>query len=401
MTNSTSIGNTILHVDMDAFYASVEQRENPSLVGKPVVVGGSADGRGVVAAASYEARAYGIHSAMSARRAKQLCPHAVFIKPRIDFYADVSKQIRHIFEQFSPLVEPISLDEAFLDVSGTEKLLGPALSIGRDIKRQIRNQLGLVASVGIAPNKFLAKIASDLEKPDALVVVAPDRIQSFLDPLPVGRIWGVGKVSVESLRRISITTIGQLRQLPKETLIQLFGASGEHYWLLAQGIDQRRVVPDREAKSISSETTFAEDIVELDSLNAWLITLVEQVSRRLRNHSLKGRTVELKVRFSDFKSLTRSMTLEQSSDITAELLQAAQELLEKRIPEKHLPVRLLGFGVSNFDQSNMTQLVLFDEPAREQQRSLDIATDEIAKKFGKGAIHRAATPKSPKDRSIH
>jgi DNA polymerase-4 len=286
------------------------------------------------------------------------------------------------------------------DPAGTEKLLGPALKIGHDIKRQIRDELGLVASVGIAPNKFLAKIASDLEKPDALVVVAPDRIQSFLDPLPVGRIWGVGKVSAESLRRISITTIGQLRQLPKETLIQLFGASGEHYWLLAQGIDERRVVPDREAKSISSETTFAEDIVELESLNAWLITLVEQVSRRLRNHSLKGRTVELKVRFSDFKSLTRSMTLEQSTDITAELLHAARELLEKRIPEKHLPVRLLGFGVSNFDQSNMTQLLLFDEPAREQQRSLDIATDEIAKKFGKGAIHRAATPKSPKDRSV-
>ena len=401
MTNSTSIGNTILHVDMDAFYASVEQRENPSLVGKPVVVGGSADGRGVVAAASYEARVYGIHSAMSARRAIQLCPHAIFIRPRIDFYVDVSRRIRNIFEQFSPLVEPISLDEAFLDVSGTEKLLGSALKIGRDIKRQIRDELGLVASVGIAPNKFLAKIASDLEKPDALVVVAPDRIQSFLDPLPVGRIWGVGKVSAESLRRISITTIGQLRQLPKETLIQLFGASGEHYWLLAQGIDQRKVVPDREAKSISSETTFAEDIVELESLNAWLITLVEQVSRRLRNHSLKGRTVELKVRFSDFKSLTRSMTLEQSTDITAELLHAARELLEKRVPEKHLPVRLLGFGVSNFDQSNMTQLLLFDEPAREQQRSLDIATDEIAKKFGKGAIHRAATPKSPKDRSIH
>jgi DNA polymerase-4 len=380
----------ILHVDMDAFYASVEQRENPALIGKPVVVGGTADGRGVVAAASYEARAFGIHSAMPARRAKQLCEHAVFIRPRIDLYAQVSMQIRNILEQYTPLVEPLSLDEAFLDVTGTERLLGPALHLGRQIKKRILDELGLVASVGIAPNKFLAKIASDLEKPDALVVVEADQVQTFLDPLPVGRIWGVGKVSVESLKRISITTIGQLRQLPKDTLSQLFGSSGEHYWLLAQGIDPRRVIPDREAKSISNETTFEQDIVESDSLKAWLVVLVEQVARRLRNQNRKGRTLELKVRFSDFKSLTRSVTLDQASDITAEFLQAGLEMLEHRLPKHHLPVRLLGFGVSGFDHSEFVQMSLFDEPDREQQKSLDVATDEIAKKFGKGAIHRAA-----------
>jgi DNA polymerase IV len=380
----------ILHVDMDAFYASVEQREAPSLRGKPVVVGGSADGRGVVAAASYEARAFGIHSAMSARHAKQLCPHAVFIQPRIELYAQVSKQLREILEQYTPIVEPLSFDEAFLDVSGTERLLGSAESIGRKLKNQIFQELQLVASVGIAPNKFLAKIASDLEKPNGLVVVPPGEIKSFLDPLPVGRIWGIGKVSTESLRRLSINTIGQLSHLSIETLVHLFGTAGEHYKLLSQGIDHRKVVPDRVSKSISSETTFQHDIHEFDCLKAWLVVLVEQVARRLRNHHRQGRAIELKVRFSDFKSITRSKTLEFATDITSELLSAGLDLLKHRLPQNHLPVRLLGFGVGSFDRSADTQLSLFDESERMQQRNLDIATDEIAKKFGKSAIHRAA-----------
>jgi len=379
----------ILHIDMDAFYASVEQRDDPSLLGKPVVVGGSAEGRGVVAASSYEARKFGIHSAMSAYRAKQLCPHAVFIRPRIDHYAAVSQQIRHVFEEFTPLIEPLSLDEAFLDVTGSESLLGPASQMGLQIKKLIRDRLSLTASVGVAPNKFIAKIASDLKKPDGFVVVTSDQIQDFLDPLPVGRIWGVGKVTEQVFKRFAIATIGQLRQLSRESLKDLFGASGEHYWQLSHGIDNRSVVPDREAKSISNETTFSEDITDLEDLKAWLVTLVEQVSRRLRNHDRLGRTVELKIRFSDFKSLTRSLTLNSSTNITCELLAAGLELLCNRIPKNHLPIRLIGFGVSHLDQPGMMQLQLFDETEREQQRSLDKVADEIAKKFGKHALHRA------------
>ncbi len=385
----------ILHMDMDAFYASVEQRDNPSLLGKPVVVGGSADGRGVVAASSYEARKFGVYSAMSAHRAKQLCPNAVFIRPRIDHYASVSRQIRKILEEFTPLIEPLSLDEAFLDVTGSESLLGSAVEIAQQIKTRVRDQLHLTASIGVAPNKFLAKIASDLEKPNGFVVVTADHIQSFLDPLPVGRIWGVGKVTSQVFKRFAISTIGQLRQLSRETLRDLFGASGEHYWLLSHGIDNRPVVTDREAKSISNETTFSEDIRDLEDLKAWLVSLVEQVAGRLRDHNRTGRTIDLKIRFSDFKTLTRSLTLSTSTNITSELLEAGIELLCNRLPKDHLPVRLIGFGVSQLDEPGMVQLQLFDQVERKQQRSLDKVADQIAKKFGKHALHRAAGIKKP------
>ena len=387
----------ILHIDMDAFYASVEQRDDPSLVGKPVIVGGSAEGRGVVAASSYEARKFGIYSAMSAFRARQLCPNAVFIRPRIDHYAAVSQQLHQIFEEFTPLIEPLSLDEAFLDVTGSESLMGPASQIGQQIKTLVRERLQLNASVGVAPNKFVAKIASDLEKPNAFVVVLPDQVQAFLDPLPVGRIWGVGKMTAQVFKRFAISTIGQLRQLSKATLIELFGNSGEHYWRLSHGIDDSPVVPDREAKSISNETTFAEDISDVEMLKAWLVTLVELVGRRLRNHNRTSRTIELKIRFSDFKSLTRSLTLGNPTNITSELLEAGKELLCNRLPTNHLPVRLIGIGVSNLDQTRMMQLQLFDESEREQQRSLDKVADEIARKFGKHALHRAAGIKRKDD----
>lgn len=378
----------ILHVDMDAFYASVEQRDDPSLVGKAVIVGGSAEGRGVVAAANYEARKFGVHSAMAAAQAKRLCPSAVFLKPRIGHYASVSRQIREIFEQYTPLVEPLSLDEAFLDVRGSEALFGPAAEIGRRIKRQIRTELRLVASVGVAPTKFVAKIASDLQKPDGFVVVNPQEVQGFLDPLPVGRLWGVGQVTGRTFARLGIRTIGQLRQLPMPTVQQLFGTAGEHYWRLSQGIDERRVVPDREAKSISHETTFAEDIADGELLRAWLVELVEQVARRLRRHGLKGRTVELKVRYADFKTISRSLTLPEPSHTTQELLAAGLELLTQRLPTGNLAVRLLGFGVTRFDESGGTQQLLFDEPERSRNRELDRVADQITSKFGKRAIHR-------------
>ncbi len=380
----------ILHVDMDAFYASVEQRDDPTLVGKPVIVGGSAEGRGVVAAANYEARKFGVHSAMTAAQAKRLCPNAVFLKPRIDHYAQVSRQIREIFEQFTPLVEPLSLDEAFLDVRGSVPLFGPAAEIGRRIKQQIRSELRLVASVGVAPTKFVAKIASDLQKPDGFVVVSAAEVRGFLDPLPVGRLWGVGKVTGRTFARLGIRTIGQLRQLPLPTVHELFGNAGEHYWQLAQGIDDRRVVPDREAKSISHETTFTEDIADVELLRAWLVELVEQVARRLRRHGFKGRTVELKVRYADFKTISRSLTLAEPSHTTQELLAAGLELLTQRLPPRSLPVRLLGFGVTKFDESGETQQLLFDRPERERNRELDRVADQITSKFGKHALHRGA-----------
>jgi len=382
----------ILHVDMDAFYASVEERDDPLLVGKAVIVGGTAEGRGVVAAANYEARKFGVHSAMAASRAVRLCPHATFIRPRMDRYAEVSRQVRSIFEEFTPLVEPLSLDEAFLDATGSEPLFGSSAEIGRQIKNRIRTDLHLIASVGVAPNKFLSKIASDLRKPDGFVVVEQGEVQEFLDPLPVGRIWGVGKVTGQDFDRLGIRTIGELRQLSLESLQQLFGSSGEHYWRLSHGLDERKVIPDREAKSISHETTFAEDIADYGELQAWLVELVEQVARRLRRHELKGRTVELKVRFADFRTITRSATLAEPTNITHELLVAGSELLRTKLPAGHSPVRLLGFGVKGFDDTGRSQRQLFDEPVRERQRQLDEVADQIAGKFGKAAIRRGGGP---------
>lgn len=378
----------ILHVDMDAFYASVEERDDPSLVGHPVIVGGSAEGRGVVCAANYVARQFGVHSAMPAAQARRLCPQAVFLKPRMDYYAQVSTQIRAIFESFTPLVEPLSLDEAFLDCTGSESLFGPSAQIGRTIKQRIRAELRLVASVGVAPNKFLAKIASDLRKPDGFVVVEPDQVQVFLDPLPVGRLWGVGKVTGRVFERLAIRTIGQLRQLPVATLEELFGSSGRHYWDLAHGIDARPVVPDREAKSVSHETTFATDIADDELLRAWLVELVEQVARRLRRHGIEGRAVELKVRLADFTTLTRSLTLPRPTNVTQELLDAGLELLTTRLSTRRLPVRLLGFGAHRLGEAGPVQQQLFDQPERERQRELDRVADQIAAKFGKTGLRR-------------
>jgi DNA polymerase-4 len=316
----------ILHVDMDAFYASVEERDRPELVGKPVIVGGTPEGRGVVAAANYVARRFGVHSAMPAVTAHRLCPRGIFLRPRMDYYAEVSDQIRGIFEKYTPLVEPLSLDEAFLDVTGSERLFGPAHDIGRMIKQEIRERLRLVASVGVAPNKFLAKIASDLKKPDGFVVVEPDQVQEFLDPLPVGWLWGVGKVTGQVFEKLGIHRIGQLRQMSVELLRHHFGSSGDHLWELAQGIDDRPVVPEQEAKSISHETTFARDLEDPEIMRAWLLELSEQVGCRLRRHGLKGRTVHLKVRFGDFHTITRAQTLPQPTNVTQEIWQTAAQM---------------------------------------------------------------------------
>ena len=383
----------ILHVDMDAFYASVEERECPSLVGQPVVVGGNAKGRGVVAAANYEARKFGIHSAMPSAVADRLCPHAVVIRPRIDFYSEISREIREIFDRYTPLIEPLSLDEAFLDVTASETLFGSGPDIARLIKEDIVKELGLVASVGVATNKFIAKLASDLEKPDGLVVVYPGTEQSFLDPLPVGCVWGIGKASGEIFRRLGIHTIGDLRRFPLERLKRRFGSHGEQLWRLARGIDKRVVVPDHEAKSISHENTFEQDIGDPSILRSWLLDLTGQVGRRLRRHQLRARTVQIKIRYSDFHTITRVRSLKQATDLTNDLWRVADELLETSLRGEVRPVRLLGVGASGFDDSSVMQEDLFDMELRKKQSKIDSVMDSVTERFGKRSMRRGGNPR--------
>jgi len=380
----------ILHVDMDAFYASIEIRDRPELKNKPVIVGGSPTGRGVVAAASYKAREFGIHSAMPASKAKRLCPEAVFLPSRIDYYAQVSEQIHAVFKRYTPLVEPLSLDEAFLDVTQSEVLFGSAESIGKRIKDEIRKETGLTASVGIAPNKFIAKIASDIGKPDGFVVVPEQGIQAFLDPLPVRRLWGVGKVTDRILEEKGIRTIRQVRDLPARRLHDLLGKWGDHLWELAHGIDPRPVVPDHEAKSISHETTFETDLTDFDELHLHLIEMVEQVAGRLRRHGLRARTVEIKIRFPDFKTITRSKTLPDATDLTEDLIRVATALLEKHLHRNQPGVRLLGIGVGQLGSGERSQGELFADERTVRRSRLDAASDRIRDKFGDAALRHGA-----------
>jgi DNA polymerase-4 len=380
---------TILHVDMDAFYASVEQRDRPELRGRPVIVGGPG-GRGVVSAASYEARRFGVHSAMPTATARRLCPGRVFLPVRMGHYAAVARQIRAILLSFTPLVEPLSLDEAFLDVGGCEALFGPAPAIARGIKERIRGETGLVASVGVASNKFLAKLASDHGKPDGLVVVPPDRVAEFLAPLPVGRLWGVGARAEQRLQALGVRTVGQLAALPEAALAGPFGEAGRHAWQLAHGRDDRAVVPDREAKSLSTETTFPQDVGEREVLRAWLLDLVDHLGGRLRQEGVRARTVELKVRASDFRTRTRSCTLAEPTDLTEALWGAARQLFERALTPDVLPVRLLGVGAGNLTRDPAVQGHLFDGARRVRQGALDRAVDAIRGQFGAAAIQRGS-----------
>ncbi len=385
----------ILHVDMDAFYASVEIRERPELAGKPVIVGGSAEGRGVVSAASYEARKYGVHSAVPMARALRLCPDAVRLPVRMNLYSKVSQQIHAIFARYTPEIEPLSLDEAFLDVNASEKLFGSAADIARRIKQEIHDELSLVASVGIAPNKFLAKIASDLDKPDGFVEVRPDDIQSFLDPLPVGRLWGVGKVTGSEFERLGIKTIAQVRRQSPEFLQMKFGNFGIQLWELAHGRDSRPVVTDHRAKSISNENTFETDVRDKEVLRSWLMDLTEQVGYRLRRHDLYGRTVQIKLRFSDFKTITRSHTLSEPTQMTRDIWQAALNLLNDYLAGHHQPVRLLGVGISGLATELPLEPVQGDlftpqEQTPARKKEIDKLADAINNRFGKLQLRRGS-----------
>lgn len=381
-------GRSILHVDMDAFYASVEVRDNPALCGKAILVGASPRERGVVAACSYEARKYGVHSAMPMSRAVQLCPHAIVLPVRMGRYVEVSKQIHAIFHHYTPDVEPISIDEAFLDVSGCIHLFGSPEEIGRKIKTEIRQQTGLTASVGIAPNKFLAKLASDLQKPDGLVIITEDKKQQILDPLPVSKIWGIGRVTTKELERWGIKTIEQLRTAPRYKLSRVFGNQIEEVFRLAQGIDERNVEPFAEAKSVSAEETFADDIRDKESLRGILLTQVEEVSQRLRTEHLQGRTITLKFRYGDFRTITRSRTLEGPTNVTQILLQEAEKVFSQWHKKSGGALRLLGFGISGLFAEGAGQKLLFSDPEEEKQKKIDSAFDKIREKYGDDSLKR-------------
>jgi DNA polymerase IV len=396
MPSDLSHSTSIIHVDMDAFYASVEQRDHPDLRNKPVIVGGIA-GRGVVSAASYEARKFGVHSAMPISTARRLCPDGIYVPVRMNHYADISQQIRRIFMSFTPLVEPLSLDEAFLDVRGCESLFGSPPEIARQIKERIYAETNLVASVGVAPNKFLAKLASDVGKPNGYVVIQPHDVTAFLEPLPIGRIWGIGKKTEPRFRAFGIHTIGQLAALPEKMLIDQFGELGRHAWQLANGRDDRVVVADREAKSISSETTFAEDIGDRQVLRTVLLDLVDQVASRLRREGIWARTIDLKIRSSEFRTVTRSTTIREATNSTDGLWRAASELFEMELPEELLPWRLLGFGVTKLTrEAVVVQGDLFGDVVEKDKRrgDLDRTIDGIREQFGSAAIKRGSLIRS-------
>jgi DNA polymerase-4 len=315
----------------------------------------------------------------------------------MDYYASVSRQIREIYYHFTPVVEPLALDEAFLDATGSQRIFGSSVVIARKIKNTIYDKLDLVASVGVAPNKFVAKIASDVEKPDGFVVVEPGQVQEFLDPLPIERMWGVGRAGSRSFHHMEVHTFGQLRQLPLETLQGRFGKQGRQFWRLARGIDDRHVQPDREAKSISHETTFETDIEDPEILRAWLLELTDQVARRVRRHRLRARTVQVKIRFADFQTITRDRTLAEPTDSTDKLWEAASAVLAERVPQRHPSVRLLGMGVSGLvGRQHATQRLLFDQAEEERGMQLDQLGDQVKQRYGPDSLRRAAGLYRPK-----
>ena len=399
---------SILHLDLDAFYASVEALDRPELRGLPVIVGGD-ERRGVVAAASYEARKYGIHSAMPTATAKRLCPEGVFLPVRMSRYEEMSERVFAIFRRFTPLVEPLSIDEAFLDVTGCGRLFGSAETVARKIKDAVREETGLTVSAGVAANKLLAKIASDLGKPDGLTVVPAGGERAFLDPLPVGKLWGVGKVTEEELRRHGIRTIGELRAMPRESLVRLFGSNGSHLHDLSHGIDDRPVETDRDAKSIGHEDTFDHDLRDRGAMKRELLSLSDRVSSRLRRAGLKGRTITLKVKYHDFVQVTRAVTLSGPTDDGGTIYRCALDLLLDTEAGAR-PVRLLGISASKLvpaagarKKDRMEQLGLFGKQGKGtpeppivvdpgKKEKLNRVVDRIREKFGPGGIVPGALP---------
>lgn len=386
-TETDDAGCPILHVDMDAFYASVELRTRPELRGRPVIVGGGI--RGVVLSATYEARAYGVHSAMSMTRALRLCPKAAVVPPSRGVYSEVSAAVMDIFRSFTPLVEPLSQDEAFLNVSGARRIHGRPVEIGTAIRRRVESEQELTCSVGIAASKFVAKLASTLSKPDGMQVVPADRTLDFLHPLPVGALWGVGERTESALLRVGLRTVADVAHAPAPLLVSAVGeASAAHLQALSWGRDARSVHPDHVEKSIGADETFAADSAELDAIARELLRLADRVAVRLRRAGMVGRTVTLKVRYSDFTTITRSRTLPERTAVGNEIYGTARSLLEALQPLRS-PVRLVGVRVEGLvAESDAPRQLLLDEAAH-GWRDVDRATDAAADRFGAGSVRPA------------
>lgn len=382
---TSSRTRAIIHLDMDAFYAAVEVLDDPELKGKPVIVGGSKE-RGVVSSASYEARKFGVHSAQPIATAARLCPQGVFLPVRMWRYQEISQQIFQIFQRFSPLVEPLSLDEAFLDVTGSTRLFGTPEEIATKIKEQVVEETGLTVSAGVAPSKFVAKIASDMQKPDGLTIVPEGKVEEFLEPLPIEKLWGVGKATRKILAHLGVRTIGDLGLLSSKLLVRKLGKQGLHLYLLAKGVDEREVEPEREVKSVGHEDTYPIDISDLKEARKQLLSLATRVAKRLRGYGLVGKTVTLKVKYYDFVQITRSITLGEPTDDNRKIFQTCCDLLEKTEVGRR-PVRLLGISLSQLSDSDETkQLALFAVEEPDRSRRLNKALDTISEKFGDKAI---------------
>lgn len=385
----------ILHIDMDAFYASVEQRDRPELKGMCVIVGGTSR-RGVVSTASYEARKFGVHSAMPIFEARKLCPDAVFLPPRMDHYRAVSGQLMEILDTFSPLVEAVSIDEAYVDISGCERIFGAADIMAADIKQRIKVQIGLTCSVGVAPLKFLAKIASEMDKPDGLFIIHPEEVMGIIDALPIEKTPGVGQKTAEILSGLQIKTLGNVRRYPREILVRRLGKYGHRLADLAAGIDNSGVSPDKEVKSISSEITLSADIDDMDTLCRHLLDQADDVGRHLRAKGVRAKSITIKIKHTDFKQVTRSMTLSSSTQSADTIYRAARGLLKAyRLTSK---VRLIGVGASGLiPRTHPRQMDLFGEEQRENEswEKVESALDNIDRKFGKGSIRKARLLENP------
>ncbi|MBI4317019.1 MAG: DNA polymerase IV [Chloroflexi bacterium] len=383
----------IIHIDLDAFFCSVEELLDPAIRGKPIIVGADPKGRGVVAAASYAARRYGVHSAMPIGHAARLCPNAVFLRPRHDLYAEYSHRLMAVLREYTDLVEPISIDEAFLDVTGCQRLFGRAEDIGRAIQRRVQEEIGLPCSVGIATNKLVAKIASDSGKPNGFVVVPPRREAEFLASLPVSRLWGVGPKTAERLRANGVQTIGDLAALPADTLRARFGRLGEYLHQRALGQDTRPVEPERERKSISNEHTFFQDSGDPDVITGRLLQSSERVAAELRRKGWQARTIALKIRFADFKTITRRRTLGQPTSSGETIWATAKSLLRDAL-KPGAKLRLVGVGASNLIAAVDVQPSFFDGEA-ERIQELDRTLDHLRDRFGKNSILRGRVAGKP------
>jgi DNA polymerase IV len=381
----------ILHVDMDAFYASIEQRDNPALKGKPVIVGADprgGQGRGVVAACSYEARKFGVHSALPISRAWKLCPGGEYVRPRMERYVEVSHHVMEVLRQFTDLIEPLSIDEAFLDITGSIALFGAPEQIARSIKKRIRENTDLCASVGVGPNKFIAKIASDLRKPDGLVIVQAAEVEDFLRDLPISRLWGVGPKTEQQLKAMGLRTIGDIHDMPRETLIRELRSLGDHLHYLSRGKDDRPVIPNWEAKSVSNETTFDEDTADENVLIETIRGLAARVGRRLRREDQRGGRIVLKLRYENFETHTKQTSLDRAIQTDDEIARTAIALFRQFPLDRK--IRLIGVGAADLtrDGKDPTQLDLFS--GRPKKEILDHTVDQIRERFGDDSVRRGS-----------